>query len=255
MATIIALTNQKGGVGKTTTACALADGLAAKGKKVLGIDLDPQGNMGFSLGLDIENCHTLYDVFKKVVPARQAIQHTDCCDMISSDIMLSSVELEFNGAGREFLLRNAIADVAADYDYIVIDTPPSLNILTVNAYVVANHLIIPMSPEILSLLGVAQIKETVDNVRASFNPNLNVLGILLTKYNRRTLLAQEVSEMADNIAKQLNTVVFQRKIRTSVAAAEAPAHGESILTYAPKSNPAFDYSGLISEIATALKIN
>lgn len=255
MSTIIAFTNQKGGVGKTTSAGALAVGLASRGKKVLGIDLDPQGNLGFSLGLDIENCSTISEVFKNEIPVQEAIQHTDCCDVIGSDIMLSTIDLEFNGPGREFLLKNAIAPISDQYDFIVVDTPPSLNILTVNAYVVAQHLVIPMSPEILSLMGVTQIKETIDNVRTSFNPDLNVLGILLTKYNKRTLLAREVAEMAENIAAQLHTVLFETKVRPGVAVAEAPAHGESILTYAPKSNPAQDYSNLVEEIATILKIN
>lgn len=255
MATIIALTNQKGGVGKTTTASALATGLSARGKRVLGVDLDPQGNFGFSLGLDIEDCTTIFEVLKKEVPVQEAIQHTDSCDVLCSNILISGIESEFRGAGREFLLKEAVTPVLDDYDYIVIDTPPSLNILTVNAYVVANHLIIPMSPEILSLLGVTQIKETIENVRSLFNPNLNVLGILLTKFNKRTLLAREVSEMADSVARQLNTVVFQTKIRSGVAAAEAPAHGESILEYSPRSNVAQDYLSLINDISAALKIN
>lgn len=253
MSTIIALTNQKGGVGKTTTASSLTAGLAFQGKKVLGIDLDPQGNFGFSLGLDIENCSTIFEVFKKELPIREAIQHTEYGDVIGSDIMLSTVELEFKNQGRELLLKEALTPVLPEYDYVIIDTPPSLNILTVNAYVIAKHLIIPMSPEILSLLGVTQIKETIENVRNSFNPDLNVLGILLTKFNKRTLLAREVAEMAENIAGQLDTSVFQTRIRTGVAAAEAPAHGESILSYSPKSNPAQDYFSLLSEIASALK--
>lgn len=255
MSTIIALTNQKGGVGKTTTACALAAGLHAKGKRVLGVDLDPQGNFGFSLGLDIENCPTIFDVFKKELSVEEAIQHSDSCDVLCSDILLSGVEREFSGVGRELLLKEALTPVLPNYDYVVIDTPPSLNILTANAYVVARHLIIPMSPEILSLLGVTQIKETIENVRTVFNPSLDVLGILLTKYNKRTLLAREVTELAENISKQLNTVVFRTRIRNGVVAAEAPAHGESILEYAPRSNVAKDYFTLLDEISVALKIN
>lgn len=255
MATIIALTNQKGGVGKTTSSCALAAGLAARGKKVLGIDLDPQGNLGFSLGLNIDNEDTIYEVFKGQIPIWDAVKHTKSCDVIGSDIMLSSMELEFGGAGREFLLKKAIEPIIRNYDYVVIDTPPALNILTVNAYVIANHLIIPMAPEILSLMGVTQIKETIASVRASFNPSLNVLGILLTKFNRRTLLSKDVADMAASVARQLDTVVFQTKIRPGVAAAEAPAHGLSVIDYAPRSNPAQDYAAFIGELTTALKIN
>ena len=241
------------GVGKTTTSSALAAGLAATGKKVLGIDLDPQGNLGFSLGLDLENCHTMYEVFKGEISIEEAIEHTEVCDLVGSDIMLSTMELEFQKAGREMMLKDILLPIAYRYDYIIIDTPPSLNILTVNAYAIADSLIIPMSPEILSLVGVSQIKDTIESVRDTYNPNLRVLGILLTKFNKRTLLAREVAEMAESIAAQLGTIVFENKIRASVCVAEAPAHGESILEYAPKSTSAQDYFGLIEEIQTILK--
>ena len=170
MATIIVLTNQKGGVGKTTTSTALAAGLVSfYNKKVLAIDLDPQGNMGFSLGLDIEEGRTIHDVMIGRTSAREAIQTTDYCDVITSNILLSSAELEFNFSDRELLLKNSLAPVADDYDFVIIDTPPALNILTVNAYAMADYLIIPMAPEILSLLAVTQIKETIDSVRESLN--------------------------------------------------------------------------------------
>ena len=135
-----------------------------------------------------------------------------------------------------------------EYDYIIIDTPPALNVLTVNAYAASDHLIIPMAPEILSLLGVSQLKETIDSVRQSVNPNLNVLGILLTKYNPRTLLAREVKEMAENIASQIGACVFGAQIRTSVAVAEAPAHGLSIFDHAPTAKPSLDYQEFIREV-------
>lgn len=248
MATIIALTNQKGGVGKTTTSSALISGLTSHHKKVLGIDLDPQGNLGFSLGLEIEDCYTIYEVLKGEVSVEEAIQQTESGDIIASNILLSSAELEFNRPGREYLLKNMLEPIKKQYDYIIIDTPPALNILTVNAYVVSDSLVIPMVPEILSLLGVSQIKETIDTVKKFFNPDLKVLGILLTKYNRRINLAREVTELAGEIATQLDTIVFDIKIRNSVSVAEAPAHGESILQYAPHSNPALDYAAFVEEI-------
>ena len=171
MTTIIALTNQKGGVGKTTTSSALAAGLSSfYNKKVLAIDLDPQGSLGFSLGLDIENSSTIYDVLKGNVPIQDAIQTTDYCDIITSNILLSGAELEFTSADRELCLKKALAPVIDHYDFIIIDTPPALNILTVNAYVAADHLIIPMAPEILSLLGLTQLKETIDSVRTWSDP-------------------------------------------------------------------------------------
>lgn len=249
LATIIALTNQKGGVGKTTTSSALISGLSSfYGKKVLAVDLDPQGNLGFSLGLDIESGQTIHDVLTGKATIQQAVQHTEMADIVTSNILLSSAELDFTGAGRELLLKNALAPVLASYDYIVIDTPPALNILTINAYAAANHLIIPMAPEILSLLGVTQLKETIDSVRQSVNPNLNVLGILLTKYNKRTLLAREVKEMAENIAAQIDSCVFDIQIRSSVSAAEAPAHGISLYEYSPRSNPSRDYQEFVREV-------
>jgi len=249
LATIIALTNQKGGVGKTTSSSALAAGLFSfYNKKVLAIDLDPQGSMGFSLGLDIENCSTIYDVLKGQVPIKDAIQDTDYCDIITSNILLSSAELEFTSSDRDILLKRALLPVIAEYDYIIIDTPPALNVLTVNAYAASDHLIIPMAPEILSLLGVSQLKETIESVRQSVNPHLNVLGILLTKYNPRTLLAREVKEMAENIASQIGACVFKAQIRTSVSVAEAPAHGLSIFDHAPTAKPSLDYQEFIREV-------
>lgn len=184
------------------------------------------------------------------VGIRDAIQTTDYCDIITSNILLSSAELEFTSAGRKLLLKNALAPVLNDYDYIVIDTPPALNILTVNAYACADHLIIPMAPEILSLLGLTQLKETIDSVKQSLNPSLNVLGILLTRYNQRTLLAREVKEMAENIASQIGTRVFDTQIRTSVTVAEAPAHGSSIYDHSPYAKPALDYQAFVDEVVT-----
>mgnify|MGYP001035635749 CR=1 FL=1 len=248
MAIVITVTNQKGGIGKTTTSGTLISGLTSRGKKVLGVDLDPQGNLGFSLGIEIEDTATIYDVFKENVGVTRAIARTDSGDVIPSNILLSGAELEFSRPGREFLLRDALADIQHLYDYIIVDTPPALNILTVNAYVASNCLIIPMIPEILSLLGVTQLKETVDTVTKFYNKNLTVLGILLTKFNKQLNLSKEVLELAESIAEQLGSRVFKAKIRQSVAVAEAPAHCQSILDYAPKSNPALDYQEFIDEI-------
>lgn len=248
MSTTIAITNQKGGVGKTTTTAALMYALHERGARVLGVDLDPQGNLGFSLGLDIENCTTVYEVLRGATPVEEAILSTESGDLLASNILLSAAELEFNRPGREFLLRNQLARIEDRYDYIIIDTPPALNTLTVNAYVAAEALIIPMAPEILSLLGVTQIKETVDTVRNCYNSRLKVLGILLNKFSARLMLNREVLEMSEQIAAQLHTKVFQTKIRASVSVAEAPAHGESVLSYAPRSKPSQDFQALVDEI-------
>ena len=248
MEKIIAITNQKGGVGKTTTALSLISALHLRNYRVLGVDLDPQGSLGFSTGVDIENSETVYEVLKGKQPIEDVIVQTDIGDMLPSNILLSAAEVEFNMPGREFLLRNELQKIADRYDYIIIDTPPALNVLTINAYVAAQGLIIPMAPEILSLLGISQIRDTIDTVRRYYNPDLKVLGILLNRFSRRFVLNREVDEMARQIAKTLDTKVFQTKIRTSVAVAESPAHGESVITYAPGSKPAQDFQALVKEL-------
>lgn len=248
LAKIIVFTNQKGGIGKTTTSAAVIAGLTQRGKRVLGIDLDPQGNLGFSFGVNIEETNTVYDVFKGTVEIGDAISKTEYGDILPSNILLSGCELEFNRPGREFLLKDALAGIKGLYDYIIIDTPPALNILTVNAYVCSNSIVLPMVPEILSLVGISQIKDTINTVKKFYNPELEILGILFTKYNKRTILTRDVEEMATIIAKELGTSIFETKIRSSVVVAESPAHGETILTYAPKSNPAVDYQNFVDEL-------
>lgn len=249
MAQVITITNQKGGVGKTTTASALICGLTQRRAKVLGIDLDSQGNLGFNLGLEIGEYDTIYDVLTGKCSIAEAIVRTEYGDILPSDIMLSAAEIEFTAPRREFMLAEQLSFVDKFYDFIVIDTPPALNILTVNAYVASNSLIVPMEAEILSLVGITQLQETIEAVRTSFNPDLKILGILLNKFNPRLTLSAEVLELAEAVASQLNTKVFEAKIHRSVGVAAAPAHGQSILTYAPGSKPARDYQKVISEVA------
>lgn len=249
MAHIITVTNQKGGVGKTTTASALIAGLHQRGARVLGIDLDPQGNLGFTLGLDIGENKTIYDVFKGNCRLEDAILPTRFGDIIPSDIMLSVAEMEFTSPRREFMLEQQLSPVLPRYDFVIIDTPPALNILTVNAYVASNSLIVPMEAEILSLVGITQLQETIETVRESFNPDLKVLGILLNKFNPRLTLSQEVLELAEQVADQLGSRVFDSKIRRGVGVATAPAHGQSVVTFQPKSNPALDLLAVVDVVA------
>ena len=254
MAVSIVLTNQKGGVGKTTTSGAIAAGLFKKGKKVLSVDLDPQGNLGFSLGMNIEDGHTMYEVLKKEIPVREAIRTSDeYGDVLTSNILLSEAELILKGENRQLVLKQVLKEVGDDYDYIIIDTPPSLNILTVSGYAAADYLIIPMAAEILSLVGLVQLKETIEAVQNSVNPSLQVLGILLTRYSQRTNLARDVQDMAKTVAFQIGTEIFDAKIRTGVSVAEAPAHGISILDYSPRSNPSKDYREFIDELLHKIK--
>ncbi len=254
MAVKIVLTNQKGGVGKTTSTNCLIAQLVREGKRVLSIDLDPQGNLGFSLGLNIEEGHSVYEVLNGDVPIKEAIIHTeDVGDVLTSNILLSQAEYLFRSDDRQLLLKKQLEKVEAEYDFIIIDTPPALNILTINGYAAANYLIIPMAAEILSLVGLIQLKETIEAVKKSVNPNLEVLGILLTRFSNRTNLSKEVEEMAAAVAKQIGTSVFNTKIRTGVAVAEAPAHGMSVIEYAPRAKVTADYIGFVNEIVS--KIN
>ncbi len=255
MATTIVLTNQKGGVGKTTTTASLSAGLSKLGKRVLSIDLDPQGNLGFSLGIDIENGPTVHEVLKGELSIGEAIHSTEeYGDILTSNILLSDSELLFQGEDRRVILKNALKTVDKYYDFIIIDTPPALNILTINGYVAADYLIIPMASEILSLVGLIQLKETVEEIRESVNVHLNVLGILLTRYNKRTNLSRDVEEMANTVAKQIGTTLFDAKIRTGVKVAEAPAHGKTALDYATSSNSSKDYQEFVSEVVKKLNI-
>lgn len=248
MARIFAVTNQKGGVGKTTTTAALCGGLAALGGRVLAVDLDPQGNLSFSFGAEAEESYTVHDVFKGTADILKVIQHTHTCDILPANILLSGSELELTNVGREYILREELEKVAADYDYVVIDTPPALSILTINAYTAATDLIIPMTAEILSLQGIAQLKDTIFAVKKYYNPKLNISGILLTKYNPRVLLNKEVEELAAIIAAQLGTKVFATKISASVSVAEAPAHQVSIMEYAPRAKGTKDYLRFLDEL-------
>lgn len=249
MTQVITVTNQKGGVGKTTTVSALVCGLSQRGARVLGVDLDPQGNLGFNLGLDIGEGYTIYDVLSGAHRIEEAIIHTKYGDILPSDIMLSTAEMAFTAPRREFMLSQHLNAVKPFYDFIIIDTPPALNILTINAYVASTGLIVPMEAEVLSLVGVSQIQDTIETVRKSFNPDLKVLGILLNKYNNRLTLSREILDLAESVAEQLGSRVFPTKIRRSVNVAVAPAHGQSILTYQPRSKSAMDFRKIVDIVA------
>lgn len=248
MAHIIVLTNQKGGVGKTTTSASLAAGLARKWKKVLAIDMDPQGNLGFSLGADFDDVPTIYEALTGEVEIYDTIRRIKEIDIIRSNILLSGAESTLRSNSRETLLKELLVPVEKLYDYIIIDTPPAFGVLTLNGYCAANSLIIPVATEILSLVGLVQIKDTYEAVRQSVNPDLKIMGIVLTRYIKGLSLSSDVEEMATKVAQQLNTKVFEAKISNSAAAMEAPAHGMNIFEYAPRSAPAKDYMAFVDEV-------
>ncbi|WP_312811781.1 AAA family ATPase [Sedimentibacter sp.] len=248
MAKIISVTNQKGGVGKTTTTGAVAAGYKLKGYKVLCVDLDPQANLSFSAGAETEDCPTIYEILKGESNTSFSIQKMDSFDIISSNILLSGIELEFTQTGREYLLKEALSSVKDKYDYIFLDTPPALSILTVNAFTASDFIIIPMLADIFSLQGIAQLSETIDRVRKYCNSNVKVEGIVLTKFNMRTVLSREIKGTAELIAERLNTEIFNTTIRSSVAVMEAQTNQLDIYNYSPKNGAAKDYMDLVEEL-------
>ena len=248
MAKTIAICNQKGGVAKTTTALALAAGLKKKGAKVLLIDTDPQGNSSDTYRAKIENTATLYDVLCEGEPIINAIQKTEVGDIIPSDPYLSEAESRLTKTGKEFILKKAASTIMNKYDYIIIDTPPSLGVLLINVLTFADEVIVPITTDRYGLQGIDKLQETITAAREYTNPNLRVSGLLLVKYNNRTLLSREVSEGLPQIAEILNTIVYKTTIRESIAVREAQALRTSIFDHAPKSTTAQDYMALINEL-------
>lgn len=248
MQNAIAITNQKGGVGKSTTAQALAVGLKLRGFNVLAVDMDPQGNLSYGMGAaNGDEVLTVYDLMKGTATAAEVIQHTEQGDVIPSNVLLSGAELEFNRTGREHKLERALRDVAGNYDYIVIDTPPSLGVLTANAYTVADRLIIPMMSDIYSIQGIYQLRDVADGIREYCNQNLTIAGILITRYNGRSIVRRDLKGEIDQLAAELQTKVYKSTIREAVAVVESQATRQGIQQYAPSANVTKDYEAFIDE--------
>ena len=244
---VIAIANQKGGVGKSTTVHALGMGLALQGHKVLLIDLDPQGNLSYSMQAEAEK-PTAYELITGRATAREAIQVTGQGDLIAANPLLSGVEMELNTVGKEYRIREAISPIKESYDYILIDTPPSLGILTINALTAAGSVIITAQADIFSLQGIGQLYSTIEAVRTYCNADLSIKGILLTRHSNRSILSRDITEMITDTAAQLKTKVFNTTIRECIALKEAQARRESIFYYSIKSNAAADYEELTKEV-------
>lgn len=255
MARVIAITNQKGGVGKTTTATALATGLGIKGYRILLVDTDPQGNASDTYGAQMENISTIYDVFTGSALLADVVQVTAQGDIVPGDIRMSGADMQFTKQGREHILRKALAPILDQYDYIIIDTPPTLGIITIDALTAANSLIIPMIADRYSLQGIRQLSETIDTVREYSNPNLQVDGILLTRYNSRTVLSRDIRDVIGELAAAWNTRVYATTIRQSVSLQESQTQQESIFSYAPASTTGQDYLNFIEEFLKGVLVN
>lgn len=243
----IVIANQKGGVGKTTTATALASGLNMKGYKTLLVDTDPQGNASDTYGAQMENTPTIYDVFTGSAELVDTIQTTSQGDVVPGDIRMSGADMQFTQQGREYRLRKALSPVAVNYEFIIIDTPPALGIITINALTTADSLIIPMIADRYSLQGIRQLSETIETVREYSNPDLMVNGILLTRYNSRTVLNRDIRDVIEQMAESWHTKVYETTIRQSISLQESQTQQESIFSYAPTSITGQDYQSFVDE--------
>lgn len=249
MGRIIAIANQKGGVGKTTTSINLSSCLAEAGKKILAIDLDPQGNTTSGLGVDKDDLeNTVYELMLDECTIRESIHKTkiENLTLIPSNVNLSGAEIELLGINdKEYILKNAVDYIRDDYDFIIIDCPPSLNMLTVNAMTTADTVLVPIQCEYYALEGISQLIHTIDLVQERLNPDLKMEGVVFTMYDSRTNLSNEV---VDNVKNNLHTTIYKTIIPRNVRLAEAPSHGLPINLYDSKSAGAESYRLLAKEV-------
>lgn len=252
MAKVLAFANQKGGVAKTTTTLNLGVAFQELGYRVLAVDMDPQSNLTMSLGLDPDSVRpTMYDVLVNRVGIEEVLVRREL-DVAVSSIDLAAAEIALSSLiGRERSLSKALMQVSNRYDYIFIDTPPSLGLLTINALTASDAVIVPVQCEYLSLRGLAQLEKTLDLVRENLNPSVHIAGILPTMYDSRTVHGREAVEV---LRSSFGGLVFQTVIRKTIRFAEAPVKGESVLKYAPTSEAAQVYRRLAKEVLNGKKI-
>jgi chromosome partitioning protein len=243
---VIAFANQKGGVAKTTTTLNLAVAFKEQGFNVLAVDLDPQGNLTMSQGMNPDELdQSMFDVLVRSLPIEEVIQRAEI-DVAVSSIDLAGAELALSSMiGRERALQKAILPVRSDYDFILIDTPPSLGLLTVNALTASDEVIVPVQCEYLSLRGLVQLQNTLEMIRENLNPSVDIRGILPTMYDNRTLHSREAVEM---LQENYGDLVFKTWIRKTIRYAEAPVQGSSVLKYDPSGSAAKAYRELAKEV-------
>jgi chromosome partitioning protein len=246
LARVIAFANQKGGVAKTTTTLNLGVALAEEGKKVLAVDLDPQGNLTMSQGWNPDEIdRSMFDVLVHRLPITEIVRRNEI-DVAVASIDLAGAELALSAMiGRERALEKALLPVRESYDWILIDTPPSLGLLTINAFVAADGVIVPVQCEYLSLRGLVQLENTLTMIRENLNPNVEIQGILATMFDRRLLHSREAVEI---LKENFGDLVLNTRIRKTVRYAEAPVKGQSVLKYDPTGEAASMYRDLAKEV-------
>ena len=251
LARVIAFANQKGGVAKTTSTLNLAVALSEKGLRVLVVDMDPQGNLTMSQGLNPDSIErSMFDVLVHRLPITDVIHELEI-DLAVSSIDLAGAELALSSQiGRERALEKSLAPIKADYDYVLIDTPPSLGLLTINALVASHGVIVPVQCEYLSLRGLVQLENTLSMIRENLNPDVKIVGILPTMFDGRTLHSKEAVEI---LTENFGPLVFNTRIRKTVRYAEAPVKGSSVLKYDPKGPAADAYRDLAKEVLNGAK--
>lgn len=249
----IAICNQKGGVGKTTTAWTLATGLNKKGFKVLLIDLDAQSNLSFTAKVDLLNLKkTLYDVFRDNVNVKDALNHiNDTMDILTGGISLASADREFVSLGREKMLKKAVKQISDNYDYCIVDCSPSLGVLNENALTLADSVVIPMGVDIYALQGVNQLQGFISDIKENSNPNLKIDGILITRVSENTNLYKDMRPQFEKVADVMSTKVFNTFIRNTIAVSEVSAQRSNLFDEMPNATATRDYKAFIEELLQA----
>lgn len=245
----VTLTNQKGGVGKSTTSLHLATGLCDKGYKVLMIDLDPQSNLSYTAGADFNTTeNTLYNAFKGKTDIASIIQPVKLgLDIAVGGLLLAGADMEFNGIARESMLKEQLEQIQGNYDYCIIDTPPTLGVLLMNSLTASDKAIIPLYADIFSLQGTEQLTAFIQSIQKHYNKGLKVDGLLLTKYNSRTVITQVLESNIKTAAERLNTKVYDTKIRETVKVMESQLQKSDIYTDSPNSTASEDYRAFVDE--------
>ena len=247
MAKVVAISNQKGGVAKTTTTQAIAAVLKQRGYRVLAIDFDPQGNLSDSVKAVTEDTYTIYEALKQEVGIQDIIQLLPAFDIVPSDIVLASADQTLAQTGKEYRLKEALEPIRDQYDYILIDTPPSLGILTVNAFTAADEVLIPTTAGKFAAKGIKELHSTAQNVKKYCNVSLKIRGILFTKFDPRTNNSKDMRIVVEKLSETLNAPLFDTFIRNRVAVDEAQSRSLDVLNYKGCEDIASDYNSFVDE--------